>query len=139
MKITAIPKEELGAIWPRVHEALAKAVNVIEGKFTVGDVALMIREGLVALWVVHDEDEIVAALTTRIIAYPEGNALALDWVGGSQMAKWLPDALAMMEEYAAEYDCTHLEGYGRKAWMRWIGKYGWREEYIAFRKDLKNG
>ena len=42
-------------------------------------------------------------------------------------------------EFAKDNNCTHLEGYGRKAWGRWLGKYGWNPEYIAYRMELNNG
>jgi hypothetical protein len=41
-----------------------------------------------------------------------------------------------MEAYARDNGCTHLEGYGRKAWGRWLQKYGWEPEYIAYRMEL---
>ena len=31
-----------------------------------------------------------------------------------------------------------LEGYGRKAWGRLLGKYGWNPDYIAWKMDLEN-
>lgn len=88
---------------------------------------------------VMDGEEAVAAVTTRIISYPGRKAMAMDWVGGSRMGEWLPMALETLEEYSKKNGCDHLEGYGRKAWGRWLEKYGWEPEYIAYRMELNHG
>ena len=86
-----------------------------------------------------EEEEVIAAITTRIIEYPGKRAMAMDWIGGSKMGKWLPVAQETLERFARDNNCTHLEGYGRKAWGRWLGKYGWNPEYIAYRMEIENG
>jgi hypothetical protein len=55
------------------------------------------------------------------------------------MAEWLPQAQRVMSKYAKDNRCTHLEGFGRKAWGRWLAKYGWKPEYIAYRMELSDG
>ena len=92
------------------------------------------------LWVVLDtnNDEVIAAVTTRLIEYPQGNAMALDWVGGTRMQEWLPMAHPIMVSYAEDHNCKYLEGYGRKAWGRLLEKYGWNPDYIAWKMDLEN-
>jgi hypothetical protein len=44
-----------------------------------------------------------------------------------------------MERYARDNGCTHIEGYGRKAWGRWLQKYGWKPAYIAYKMELTDG
>ena len=136
MIITMIPANRLDAVWPQIEPILARAVKTLKGKFFVADIKEAAKKGDLAVWGVFDEQKIVASFTTRIIAYPAGNAMALDWVAGTRMKEWLADGLKLMEKYAKEYNCRHLEGYGRNAWSRVMGAYGWRPEYIAYRKDL---
>lgn len=91
------------------------------------------------LWLVMDGSEVLAALTSRVIEYPGRRAMALDWVGGKHMRKWLPLVLNTLQKYATDCECKHIEGYGRKAWGRILQKYGWKPEYIAYRMELNNG
>lgn len=136
MIITMIPPEKLDAVWPQIKPILDRAVKTLKGKFFVDDIRDAAMKGDLVVWGIFDDHKIIASFTTRIIAYPAGNAMALDWVAGDKMKEWLSDGLALMEKYAKEYKCRHLEGYGRNAWARVMGTYGWRPEYTAYRKDL---
>ena len=136
-----IPKDYVKAIWPSVAKVLKKSVFTAKGKYEVDDVLDCILKDELVLWVVIDtaDDEVVAAITTRLIEYPQGNAMAMDWIGGSRMREWLPIAMKTLSKFSKENGCSHLEGYGRKAWSRWLQPYGWEPEYIAYRMELKDG
>ena len=113
-----------------------KSVDTSNGKYSIDDLYHSINNGQYVLWIVMDKDEPVAAITTSIISYPGRKAMAMDWIGGSRMREWLPMAMETLSEYSRKNGCTHLEGYGRKAWGRWLSKYGWKPEYIAYRMEL---
>ena len=51
----------------------------------------------------------------------------------------MPVAMKKLTEFAKDCDCTHLEGYGRKAWMRVLKKYNWKPDYIAYKMEIDNG
>jgi hypothetical protein len=60
----------------------------------------------------------------------------MDFIGGTRMKEWLPMAQRTIEKFARDNNCLHLEGYGRRAWKRWLNKYGWKPDYIAYRMEL---
>jgi len=136
MMISAVPREVLGIVWGDVGKLLYKSVDTSNGKYSIDDLYHSINNGQYVLWIVMDKDEPVAAITTSIISYPGRKAMAMDWIGGSRMREWLPMAMKTLSEYSRKNGCTHLEGYGRKAWGRWLSKYGWKPEYIAYRMEL---
>tara|TARA_B100001057_G_scaffold212692_1_gene212994 strand:- start:392 stop:802 length:411 start_codon:yes stop_codon:yes gene_type:complete len=136
MMISAVPREVLGIVWGDVGKLLYKSVDTSNGKYSIDDLYHSINNGQYVLWIVMDKDEPVAAITTSIISYPGRKAMAMDWIGGSRMKEWLPMAMKTLSEYSRKNGCTHLEGYGRKAWGRWLSKYGWKPEYIAYRMEL---
>ena len=139
MMISAVPKEAVSAVWADVARVMNKSVDTSNGKYHIDDLFHGIQNNLYVLWVIMEEEEVIAAITTRIIEYPGKRAMAMDWIGGSKMGKWLPVAQETLERFARDNNCTHLEGYGRKAWGRWLGKYGWNPEYIAYRMEISNG
>ena len=139
MMISAVPKEAVNVVWADVNRVMQDSVETSNGKFHIDDLYHGIQTGLYSLWVIMEEEKVIAAITTRIIEYPGRKALAMDWLGGSKMKEWLPMAQETMESFAKDNKCTHLECYGRKAWGRWLGKYGWNPEYIAYRMELDNG
>lgn len=136
MIISAVPIEQVPSIWPTCGPLLRKAAETTGPRFSEMDIFDHIMDGVIALWVVIDEEEIVASLTTRIVAYNKCKALSIDWVGGSRMRDWLNDALDILEKYARDSDCNRLEGYGRKAWGRALSKRGWEPDYIAYKMEL---
>ena len=139
MMMSAVPKEAVSAVWADVARVMNKSVDTSNGKYHIDDLFHGIQNNIYVLWVIMEEEEVIAAITTRIIEYPGKRAMAMDWIGGSKMGKWLPVAQETLERFARDNNCTHLEGYGRKAWGRWLGKYGWNPEYIAYRMEIENG
>ena len=137
MKVSLVPQEAVGHIWKEVDRVLKKSVATVKDKAELIDILDGIYNDTYVLWVVMDEDDsIVAAFTTRLIIYPQRKALALDWVGGTQMKEWSDDLIETMKRYANELGCSHLEGYGRKGWGRALKQYGFYPEYIAYRMEL---
>lgn len=135
----ALPASAVDLVWGLVEPMLAPAIATADGKTDVRHVKRQLDSGELLLWVVADGLAPVAALTTRIIVYPERRGMAMDWIGGARMREWLPMAQSMLMRYAADNGCAHLEGYGRKGWDRWLRRFGWRPEYIAYRMDLDHG
>jgi hypothetical protein len=132
-----VPPEAVRHVWKDVEKVLKKSVATAKDKSETIDVLVGILNGTYVLWVVMDEDDsIVAAFTTRLIVYPQRKALVLDFVGGTRMKEWNDQLIDTMRKYANELGCSHLEGYGRKAWGRSLKKYGFYPEYIAYRMEL---
>ena len=132
-----MPTEAVGHVWKDVEKILEKSVSTVKDKAKMIDVLGGILNDTYVLWVVMDEDDsIIAAFTTRLLVYPQRKALALDWVGGTRMKEWEDQLIDTMRKYANELDCSHLEGYGRKGWGRSLKKYGFYQEYIAYRMEL---
>ena len=132
-----MPSEAVRHVWKDVEKVLKKSVATAHGKSETIDVLAGILTDVYVLWVVMDDDDsIVAAFTTRLLVYPQRKALALDFVGGTRMNEWNDQLIDTMRKYANELGCSHLEGYGRKAWGRSLKKYGFYPEYIAYRMEL---
>ena len=140
LRISLVPHEAVRLVWKDVDRVLNKSVATVKDKSDMIDILDGVFDGTYALWVVLDEDDsIVAAFTTRLIVYPSRRALALDWVGGTRMKEWADQMIDTMRQYAREVGCEHLEGYGRKGWGRFLEKYGFYPEYIAYRMELSDG
>ncbi len=137
MKVSLVPSEAVRHVWKDVEKLLKKSVATAKDKSETIDVLAGILNGTYVLWAVMDEDDsIIAAFTTRLIVYPQRKALVLDFVGGTRMKEWNDQLIDTMRKYASELGCSHLEGYGRKAWGRSLQKYGFYPEYIAYRMEL---
>jgi len=142
MICTAVPREAIDIVWSDVSNMLNKAIKTSGGKYHIDDIYHHLNEGYYNLWLIIDnkkDEKVIAAITTRIIEYPSKKAMAMDWIGGRRMMEWLPIAMERLTSFAKDCGCTHLEGYGRKAWSKILKKYNWNPEYIAYRMEIKNG
>lgn len=138
MRVSTVPKEAVKHVWKDVEGLLRKSVeDTSRGKINILDVLDGILRDIYVLWVVLDEeDNMVAAITTRIATYPRRKAMVLDFVGGTKLHKWKDIVIETIGRFAKENDCQHLEGYGRKGWERALRGNGFYSEYIAYRMEL---
>lgn len=140
MKIVPIGAPLLPKVWQHVAPLLNKAVRLSPELIRINDVYDAALQGVYLFWVALDEDsgEFVGVISTRIIDYPRRKALAMDFIGGSRMKEWLGMAQEEIENHARRNDCSHLEGYGRRAWLKFLEPHGWEQAFITFKKDLRN-
>lgn len=131
-----VPQHMADLVWPEVSKLLEPATLTARGKCDISDLRGGIDNGTYLLWVVQDGDEIIAGVTTRIITYPQCRALALDWIGGRRMKDWIGVVNEQMVAHARHNGCSHLEGYGRPSWIRWTRRFGWKEDYVAFKLEV---
>lgn len=139
LDFTAVPPSAVPYVWADVEPMIAKAVETSDGRYHTAAVLDGILKGELALWLVFDNKAPVAAITTRVVQLPKTRAMAMDWIGGDRMKEWLPMVQTTLAKYAREYGCTELQGYGRKAWGRWLEPHGWKTDYIAYKMDLSDG
>lgn len=139
IQVSAVPYEYASAVWPHVEKFLRPAAK-LQGVFRVEDIKEMLDRRDIALWVMIDDTNgmPVAAATTRLIEYPTRRAMAIDWVGGKRMKEWLPQLSDLMDKYAKDNGCEHIEGMGRHGWLRALAGYGYRKWYPMYRKELTN-
>ena len=137
---TALPTDYVTRLWPQIVKVLEKSIATTDGRYTTDDVYNRIMDEELVAWVVLDpsnDDEIIAAITTRLIRYPNQHAMAMDFVGGTRMNEWFPMAHDKILSYAKDHNCWHMEGYGRKGWSRFLKKYDWLADYTVYKVNIK--
>jgi hypothetical protein len=139
IRIAPVHPQVLDTIWEDVAAWLEPAIKTADGKFSIEDIKDEILSHTLVLWMVWENGKPSAFYTTRIIEYPQRKALALDWLGGTGIRRWMDAVLDNVEEHARNNNCLHLEGYGRMAWGRLLKRRGWEPEYVAYRMELGNG
>ena len=136
MKFLPVPVDYLETQWQYIEPILNKAVCLSPRKIDIKDVYEASKQGAYLVWTVQDEGEIIAVITTRMVFYPKGYALALDFVGGDKMKDWIELVLSTLEAHARHNKCVSLEAFGRKGWEKILNKFGCKAAYTTFKKDL---
>ena len=132
----AVPPDRVDRIWPLARPHLEKAAITTNGLFSIDDIERGVVAGEILLWVVMQGGGVIAAVTTKVIHYPRRSALAIDWVGGSKIKEGIDDFHSMLVDFAKRNGCSHLEGYGVRAWGRLLSDRGWKQAYITYRMEL---
>ena len=76
MICTAVPREAIDIVWGDVSNMLNKAIETSKGKYHIDDIYQDLIKGYYNLWLIVDNKEgekVIAAITTRIIEYPNRN------------------------------------------------------------------
>lgn len=140
MRISAVPFEVVDVVWEDARRWLEPAVKSGGLRYSIDAIKEMIDKRIIALWAVLDDDnEMRAAITTRVQQYPEARWLEMDWIGGEEMDKWLPQLDDTLSGYARSMGCQFMSGQGRRGWMKPLGELGWESDSVAYRKDLRDG
>jgi len=137
IKFGHIKKEDISIYWDRLEPLLNKAVLLDSDSYGIESVKLALEQGTYAVWIAYDdEDNILGAVTTRIMGVPSGRkGISIDFIGGTHMKDWIDTAHETIEDYAKNVNCNFIQGYGRRAWEKY-NKFGWKKVYTTYRKDL---
>jgi hypothetical protein len=137
MKVSLIHPDYVSGCWEEVKPLLAKSIDTAHGRYTMDDILKEVVNFQQHLWIVFDEKEIIAALTTRFMDYPKKRMLAGQFLGGTRIMRWRDDMLVTLENWAKDNNCTGLEMTGRKGFEKVLSPHGWTPEYVVFEKMFK--
>ena len=134
LKAHLLDPDDVEYVWDKVEPILARVVSRSEGELETEDILDLVTEGRMQLWIVAEDKEIIAALVTQIITYPQKKVLRLVSLAGEDFNKF-KHFLDMVQSFAIQKDCTALELWGRKCWKKLLPE--WNSEYIVYTKDIR--
>lgn len=110
-------------VWPQVEPFILKAIRRghLERCWNTTDVLVGILKNEAELWIVHNGQEIDAAIVTRFVIYPRAKTLFVALIGGRNLKTWAEMVDAQLEDYGRRNGCAALEGGARKGWSRVAG------------------
>ena len=133
-KAHLLQPEDVAYIWEDVAPMLARVTPHTEGELEPDDFIEPLTHGEMQLLIAIEHREIIAALITQIIPYPQKRVLRLISLAGEDFNKF-KDFVAMVESFAINSECSSLEMWGRKGWKKLLPD--WKDSYIVFTKDIK--
>lgn len=139
MIITLIPLDEIDNVWRYAAPHILRATDRSHDRYALYDIFKAVKMGQQQLWMVYEEDKDVAAFTTSITPYPGRKILTCQFCGGSKLEEWASEATDILKNFAQDNDCTMIELYGRKGWVKELRKHGWEDEFSAYQLELGDG
>ena len=137
MNVSLVPADHVDAVWDSVKVFLIPAVKVTNGRYMLYDVYAALKTGDMQLWIAFDDErEIFGCEVTRVTDYPSRRVLTSLFTGGRNIRLWKDDLMGVMVRWAEDNQCTAIEGYGRKGWLKMLDAYGVKQTLILFEKDI---
>ena len=133
-KAHLLQPEDVAYIWEDVAPMLARVTSHTEGELEPDDFIEPLTHGEMQLWIAIEDKELIAALITQVIPYPQKKVLRLISLAGEDFSKF-KDFISMVESFAIRSECSSLEMWGRKGWKKLLPD--WKDSYIVFTKDIK--
>lgn len=137
MNTSLVPVDHINDVWDSVKGLLQPAVQVTNGRYMLYDVYVAIQRGQMQLWIAfNDSREILGCQVTAITDYPSRRVLTSLFTGGTILREWRDQMMSLLLRWAEDNECTGIEGYGRKGWIKMLEPYGVKRGLIMFEKDI---
>lgn len=137
MNVSLVPADCVEDIWGAVKDLLQPAVQVTGGRYMLYDVYAALKAGEMNLWIAFGDDrQVIGCEVTRITDYPSRRVLTSLFTGGRNIRLWKDPMMGVMVRWAEDNQCTAIEGYGRKGWLKMLDAYGVKQTLILFEKDI---
>lgn len=137
MNVSLVPGSHVESVWDSVKDFLTPAIKVTNGRYMLYDVYAAIKADRMQLWIAfNDEREVLGCEVTSITDYPSRRVLTSVFTGGRKINLWKNEMMGILVQWAEDNQCTAIEGYGRKGWIRMLDAYGVKQSLILFEKDI---
>ena len=120
-----MPAAQIRNYWRDVKEHLEPAIDLSNGRWTESYVLAGLVLNEQNLWVIVDnQQDIVGAVTTEIVSYPEKRALAMHFLGGHDFDLFYPELFTALTNFAKETNCAVIETNARFGFWKWFKDSG---------------
>lgn len=116
MNVTLVPLHLVDGVWRQVSDGFGRASKRSGGDLTVGELWQMCRTGQAHLFVVHDDQKIVAATAWRFEIWGKGPRYRCMALFGHGVKDWKDGLRASVEAAARDCGAEALIADGRLGW-----------------------
>lgn len=131
MKHTLVAPEDIDTVWSKVEDLIKKTNDEF---LNDNDIYKLLKEGVLLLWIVADNNTIITAMTLIFQKYPRNSTLRIVTCGGSRLNEWLDEFLVKIEKFAKDKGCSHIDIDGRSGWSKVLKDF--TVEYYTLRKKI---
>ena len=129
--VTRVPSEDVEFIWSQIKPLLEKA---LDETYTISDIYKGLLDYRCQLFISWNDDRVESAVVTEIAQYPQSKVLRYFLAGGTNLDNWLERIQKIIEKFAKQENCTHLEVAGRKGWVKKLK--GFRVKAYLLNKEI---
>ena len=134
-----IPTKNVKEAEPFVVESIDKALKYSGNHFIVEDIYNDLLDGKMQLWVlwnVNKKQNFQGCGVTKILQRTNSKALNIFIVTGRNRKQW-QDKMPLVEDWAKQNGCTHIETYARPGWSKLLKEQDYKITHYLLEKKLE--
>ena len=123
-----IPTDKIKDVENFVSDSIEKALKFSGNHYNLDDVLKQLYEGKAQLWILWNDKrktKYQGCIVSKILERPNTKSLNLFIVTGQDRKLW-QDKINILEDYAKQQGCSHLETYARPGWSRILKKHNYK-------------
>ena len=135
-----IPTDKIKEVENFVTDSIDKALKFSGNHYNLDDVLKQLYDGTAQLWILWNEKKKTkyqGCIVSKILERPNSKSLNLFIVTGQDRKLW-QDKINILEDYAKEQGCIHLETYARPGWSRILKKHNYKTTHYLLEKKLED-
>lgn len=137
VEIRPIYSKDIDLYWNDVSPLLQKAVDLEQGCYTIEHIYQYLKSGEKSLFIIFVDNEIKAAVTTRIEQYPTGlKVCVIDYAGGEGFKEYWENFTNFIEPLYKSLGCGMMTIAGRRGWERLHTDKGFKFIYQVLGKAI---
>jgi len=134
-----IPKENIQKVFTVAKESIDTALKYSGNHYNIDDIFNSLLKGEMQLWVLWNpkkKKNYQGCGITKILKRTNTTILNIFIVTGSNRKQW-QDKISVLEDYAKEQGCTHIETYARPGWSRILKNKQYKITHYILEKKLE--
>lgn len=136
-RVRGIPANAIDRFWTYAEPYIKRALDHTTGEFLPSDIKAYCKDRVIQLWLVSENERVIAAATTEIITYPQKKHCRVVTLAGSKAVEWTQLLDVVLYEWAKEQGCDAMEAFVRKGYVSVLANYGFKHMYSAVFKQIE--
>ena len=135
-----IPTDKIKDVQNFVIDSIEKALKFSGNHYNLKDVLEQLYKDKAQLWILWNDKrktKYQGCIVSKILERPNTRSLNLFIVTGKDRKLW-QDKINIIEDYAKQKGCSHLETYARPGWSRILKKHNYKTTHYLLEKKLED-
>ena len=135
-----IPTDKIKDVENFVSDSIEKSLKFSGNHYNLNDVLKQLYDDKAQLWILCNDKrktKYQGCIVSKILERPNTKSLNLFIVTGQDRKLW-QDKINILEDYAKQQECSHLETYARPGWSRILKKHNYKTTHYLLEKKLED-
>tara|TARA_A100001391_G_scaffold195582_1_gene173064 strand:+ start:87 stop:590 length:504 start_codon:yes stop_codon:yes gene_type:complete len=134
--IEMVKKENVLSIWPKIKHLADNLQKRSYGRYLTADIFDQIVEQPCFVWVVKEDENIIAFFICSVSYYPRKTYLDLNTLSGLRVKEWGDQALEVLDNFAKQLKLDGLETNTAVAFEKIWKEKGFKKEFVTMTRDI---